>query len=138
MLLNFRRHPIGLTADIEKAFHEIIKDPKDRDTLRFLWIDDVSKPSGRQFEVSSTNKTLTKRAKHQFCVLSNLTRQWQRDYLLSLQERRCVKLSANSNDNARKVKGGDIVILKEEGTARCLWKLAKVTETLTRKKRWED
>lgn len=87
-------------------------------------------PSGRQFEVSSTNKTLTKRAKHQFRVLSNFTRQWQRDYLLSLQERRSVKLSANSNDNARKVKVGDIVILKEEGTARCLWKLAKVTETL--------
>jgi len=41
-----------------------------------------------------------------------------------------VKLSANSTDNARKVKVGDIVILKEEGTARCLWKLAKVTETL--------
>ena len=30
-------------------------------------------PSGRQFEVSSTNKALTKRAKHQFRVLSNFT-----------------------------------------------------------------
>ena len=58
-------------------------------------------PGGQQFEVSSTNKTLTKRAKHQFRVLSNFTRQWQREYLLSLQERRSVKLSADSNDNAR-------------------------------------
>ena len=41
-----------------------------------------------------------------------------------------MKLSANSKDNAKKVKVGDIVILKEEGTARFLWKLAKVTEIL--------
>jgi len=45
LLLNFRCHPFGLTADIEKAFHQIIIDPKDQDTLRFLWIDDISKPN---------------------------------------------------------------------------------------------
>ena len=33
-------------------------------------------PSGCQFEVSSTNKTLTKQAKHQFRVLNSFTRQW--------------------------------------------------------------
>ncbi|XP_065909767.1 uncharacterized protein [Dysidea avara] len=44
LLLNFRSHPIGLTADIEKAFHQIVIDPKDRDALRFLWIDDILKP----------------------------------------------------------------------------------------------
>jgi len=31
LLLNFQHHPFGLTADIEKAFHQIITDPKDRD-----------------------------------------------------------------------------------------------------------
>jgi len=41
-----------------------------------------------------------------------------------------VKLQTNSTDNVKKVKVGDIVTLKEEGTARCLWKLAKITETL--------
>ena len=45
LLLNFRCHPVGLTADIEKAFHQIAIDPKDRDALKFLWIDDASKPN---------------------------------------------------------------------------------------------
>jgi len=58
----------------------------------------------------------------------SFTRQWQRDYLLSLQERKSIKISANSND-VKKTQVGDIVILKEEEAVRCLWKLAKVTET---------
>ena len=43
LLLNFRSHPIGLTADIEKAFYLIVINPKDLDALRFLWIDDIMK-----------------------------------------------------------------------------------------------
>jgi len=70
---------------------------------------------------------LAKRAKHQFRVLNTFTQQWQKDYLLSLQERRSIQTSVNSN---RKIQVGDIVILKEDGTSRCLWKLAKVMETL--------
>ena len=35
VLLKFRSHPTGLVADIEKAFHQIVIDPKDRDALRF-------------------------------------------------------------------------------------------------------
>ena len=31
---------------------------------------------------------------------------------------------------ARKIQDGDIVILKEDRTPQCLWKLAKVTETI--------
>ena len=30
----------------------------------------------------------------------------------------------------RGVREGDVVILKEEGTARCLWKLARVIEAI--------
>ena len=37
ILVRFRIHPIGIVADIEKAFHQIAIDPKDRDMLRFLW-----------------------------------------------------------------------------------------------------
>ncbi|XP_077546213.1 uncharacterized protein LOC144158900 [Haemaphysalis longicornis] len=37
VLLNFRIHRIGLTADIEKAFLQILVRPEDRDALRFLW-----------------------------------------------------------------------------------------------------
>ena len=35
--MRFRSHPIGIVADIEKAFHQIVIDPSDRDMLRFLW-----------------------------------------------------------------------------------------------------
>ena len=83
-------------------------------------------PSSRQFEITSTSKALTKRAKHQHHSLSCFIRLWQREYLLSLQERRSIKVAKG---NSRKIRTGDIVILKEDGTSRCLWKLAKVTET---------
>lgn len=42
VLLKFRMHHIGITADIEKAFHQIMINPDDRDMLRLLWVDDVS------------------------------------------------------------------------------------------------
>ena len=42
MLLKFRMRHIGITADIEKAFHQIMIKPDDRDMLRLLWLDDVS------------------------------------------------------------------------------------------------
>ena len=41
--LRFRTHRIGLVADIEKAFLMISVSERDRDALRFLWIDDISK-----------------------------------------------------------------------------------------------
>ena len=44
-LLRFRSHTIALTADIEKAFHQIEIKEADRDFLRFLWYDDVSSDS---------------------------------------------------------------------------------------------
>ena len=84
-------------------------------------------PSGRQFDVTSTNKTLTKRAKYQFQMLNNFTKQWQRDYLLSLQERRSIKTTSGV---LKPIQIGDVVILQQDGTARCLWKLAKVIETI--------
>ena len=42
-LLLFRVYCIALTADIEKAFLQIGIKPADRDSLRFLWHDDVQK-----------------------------------------------------------------------------------------------
>ncbi|XP_065219687.1 uncharacterized protein LOC135845152 [Planococcus citri] len=46
--IRFRLHPIALVSDLEKAFHQLLSDPKDRDYLMFLFIHDRSKPaSGR-------------------------------------------------------------------------------------------
>ena len=41
VLAKFRSYPVGLTADIEKAFHQISVNPANRDQLRFLWFKNV-------------------------------------------------------------------------------------------------
>lgn len=33
----FRQRSIGLTADFEAMFHQVIVPPQDRDALKFLW-----------------------------------------------------------------------------------------------------
>lgn len=43
ILLRFRSYRVGLIADIEKAFLMVSMSKKDRDVLRFLWIDDIDK-----------------------------------------------------------------------------------------------
>ena len=40
-IVKFRGYPVGLIADIEKAFHQIVISPNDRKMLRFLWFDDI-------------------------------------------------------------------------------------------------
>ena len=41
VLVKFRSNIIGITADIEKAFHQIIIAEKDQNVLRMLWFNDV-------------------------------------------------------------------------------------------------
>ena len=43
LLLRFRAHQIALTADIEKALLMVVVSEKDRDVLRFLWVDNITK-----------------------------------------------------------------------------------------------
>ena len=43
ILLRFRSHNVALAADIKKAFLMILMAERDRDALRFLWVDNVSK-----------------------------------------------------------------------------------------------
>ena len=43
MLLRFRFNPIGIIADIEKAYLQISVAACHRDFLRFLWFDDIFK-----------------------------------------------------------------------------------------------
>ena len=45
ILLRFRLSKTALAANIEKAFLMISVAPKERDVLRFLWIDDIDKKS---------------------------------------------------------------------------------------------
>ena len=43
LLIRFRSYEVALIADVEKAFLMIAVDEKDRDVLRFVWVDDVAK-----------------------------------------------------------------------------------------------
>ena len=43
ILIRFRSYRVALTADIEKAFLMISVAERDRDVLRFLWVDNVRK-----------------------------------------------------------------------------------------------
>ena len=43
-VIRFRSHTIGLTGDLQKAFHQISINESDRDFLRFLWFDNLSEP----------------------------------------------------------------------------------------------
>ena len=43
LLLRFRCYKVALVANLEKAFLMIAVEEKDRDILRFIWVDDVSK-----------------------------------------------------------------------------------------------
>ena len=85
----------------------------------------VTRPSDQQFEITSTAKSSTRRAKHQFRTLSNFVRMWHREYLMSLYER-----ALNSGGGHNSIKAGDIVLLREDGTVRALWKLAKIVEPI--------
>ena len=83
-----------------------------------------STSANQQFEIVSTAKSLTKRARHQHRILNNFIRQWKRDYLLSLRERRAI---TKPPGNPREVKEGEVVILREDG---CMWRLARVVEAI--------
>ena len=43
ILLRFRSYPVALMADIEKAFLMVSVTEDDRNSLRFLWVDDITK-----------------------------------------------------------------------------------------------
>ena len=45
ILLRLQTHKVSLVADIEKAFLQISIAKKDRNALRFFWVDDATKPN---------------------------------------------------------------------------------------------
>jgi hypothetical protein len=44
ILLRFRKHPIAIVADIERAFLQIKLQRDQRDVTRFLWLKDIDNP----------------------------------------------------------------------------------------------
>ena len=85
-------------------------------------------PNTGHYEVLSTSNSLTKRAKHHFSLLSNFTKQWRKQYLLSLRE---VHSSGRKSPSEKSVRVGDVVIIYDEFSRRVFWRLGIVTELLT-------
>jgi hypothetical protein len=83
-------------------------------------------PNDRQFEISSTHQSLTRRQKYHKRLLNEFTNQWRKEYLQSLRE--SSRASKGPVDNMIDV--GDMVVLKNDKSARVLWKLAKVEELI--------
>ena len=81
----------------------------------------ASSPSAGHFEVVSTNKLLTKRAKNQRHLLSQLINCWHKDYLLSLREHRAVKMK----NQGPSVRSGDVVIAKDDNVKRIFWRMVR-------------
>ena len=82
-------------------------------------------PHQRHCNVISISQSLTKRARYHFRLLEGFTKQWRKDYLYG-----CVNTTETELELSNNSLVGDIVVFKEEGSARCWWKLAKVTELL--------
>ena len=76
---------------------------------------------GRQEEIIATYQSLTKRAQHHKRLLSNFALR-----VLSLCEQYQKRNIQRQSHVA--LKQGDVVLLRNEGTACCLWKLAKIAE----------
>ena len=83
-------------------------------------------PNQRQFEVVSTNQSLTKKAKHQKLLLIHFTKRWRNEYLLSMRE----ASSSNHALSRETIAVGDIVVIKNDSSSRPFWKLAEVEELI--------
>ena len=71
VLLKFRVHSIGITADIEKAYLQISVDPQDRDYLKFLWYDDILKSHPEIIKYRFTHVYI-------WCKLFTILTKWHR------------------------------------------------------------
>ena len=83
-------------------------------------------PNSRQFDIVSTNQSLTKRAKYHTRLLKEFLRRWKNEYLLSLRE---VARTVHGS-SVNKLRVGDLVVLKKESTSRAFWKVAEIIELI--------
>jgi len=66
------------------------------------------------------------KARHHFKILEGFNRQWQKEYHLSLREN--YNMKKQKEKSVAVLAPGNVVLIKEEGTARCCWKLAETVE----------
>lgn len=85
-------------------------------------------PNSSHHEVISTNHSLTRRARHHKRLLQQLTTQWRREYLTSLREQ--ATTDSNREEVNSAMSEGDIVIVKNDSTARAFWRLARIEQLL--------
>ena len=76
----------------------------------------INSPSERHFEITTLNKSLTKRARHQFRMLNEFVKQWRREYLLGLREHSMGRVQRLNQRGRRNIKTGDIVVMKDDCT----------------------
>ena len=67
-------------------------------------------PNNSQYDMVSTNKSLTRRVKHHRKLLNEFGKQWRHEYRLSIGQ----STRARNNEAAEKIAMGDTVILKNE------------------------
>ena len=83
-------------------------------------------PNESHHQVISTHESLSKRARYHQRVLSQFTKRWRNEYLLSLLE----AYRPRNGSKGPPINTGDIVILRNDYAKRCFWKLCKVVELL--------
>ncbi len=74
-------------------------------------------PSDRQFDIISTNRSLTRKARNQKRLLDHFMNRWRTEYLLSIRETSRLL----HGPEGQTIAVGDIVVLKNDLTARALW-----------------
>ncbi len=68
-------------------------------------------PNSSHYEIVSTYKSLTRKAKHHRNLLECFTEQWRNEYLLALRERASIKTRGNRNPD---IAVREIVIIRNE------------------------
>ncbi|XP_046856035.1 uncharacterized protein LOC124449128 [Xenia sp. Carnegie-2017] len=82
-----------------------------------------------KFEIISTNRTQTRKAKYQKRLLDQFINRWRTKYFLSVRETSRLLHGAQKEEIA----AGDVVVLKNDRSSRIFWKLARVTELIVSK-----
>ena len=86
-------------------------------------------PSDRQFDIISTNRSLSRKARNQKRLLDHFMNRWRTEYLLNIRETSRLL----HGPEGQTIAVGDIVVLKNDLTPRALWKLARVKELIVSK-----